>query len=207
MEFTPNNKFVYNEKTRVHTLGKTIIPSVTQVIAPLCDYSKVPARTLNHKRDLGIAFHEAIKLYLQNDLDETSIDPQLINPMEAFQTFWRSRLATDRCLNIEAAMIHPNLKYCGKPDLVADYISTSTIYEWKLRPFNKITDPLQMAAYKELYPNANELIVVCFDIEGNKKVHHAFNTQAWPIFRKMLDRWKSEQKFNLLLNKWKEAQK
>lgn len=203
MEFTPN-KFIYNEETRVHTLGKHIIPSVTQVIAPLCNYDNVPARTLNHKRDLGLTFHAAIKLYLNGDLDENSIDPQLIKPMEAFDTFWADQFIGETFLyEIEIPIYHSKLKYCGKPDFVTD----STVYDWKLRPYNKVTDPLQMAAYKELYPQVNELVVVCFDLEGNYRVHHAFNTQAWPTFRKMLDRWKSEQKFNLLLDKWKEAQK
>lgn len=206
MEFTPN-KFIYNEETRVHTFGKQIIPSVTQIIAPLCDYSRIPPKTLERKRQLGIHFHDAIFLRLQNNLDDSSLHPDIVKSMKAFDAFLADQLTTDRCLNIEAPMIHPNLKYCGKPDLVADQRGTSVIYDWKLRSYNKITDPLQMAAYKELYTNVTDLIVVCFDLDGNYKVHHAFNIQAWPVFRKMLDRWKSEQKFNLLLNKWKEAQK
>lgn len=206
MKFTPTNKFIYNEESRVHTLGKSIIPSVTQVIAPLCDYSRVPIRTLNHKRDLGMAFHEAIRLYLHGDLDENSIDPQLVKPIEAFDD-WTEQFTGETFISIiEKPVYHPKLKYCGKPDLVTE----STIYDWKLRPYNKVTDPLQMAGYKELYTNTNiidELVVVCFGLDGSYKVHHAFNTNAWPIFRKMLDKWKSEQKFNSLIEQWKESVK
>lgn len=204
MKFTPTTKFIYNEESRVHTLGKSIIPSVTQVIAPLCDYSRVPARTLNHKRDLGVAFHEAIRLYLHGDLDENSIDPQLVKPIEAFEAFWAHKFMGKTFTSIiEKPVYHPKLKYAGKPDLVTE----SAIYDWKLRPYNKVSDPLQMAGYKELCPSVNELVVVCFGLDGSYKVHHAFNAQAWPMFRLLLGRWKSEQKFNLFLNKWKESVK
>lgn len=198
------NQFIYNEETRIHTLGKQIIPSVTQVLAPMYDYSKVPAKTLSYKRDLGIAFHSAISLYLQNDLDDSSVDPQLVRPMLAFRVWWERENQEKNYkggLITETPNYHEKLKYCGKPDMVV----TSTIYDWKLRPYNKLTDPLQMAAYKELNTNVTDLIIVCFDLDGNYKVHRAFNTQAWPVFRKMLDRWKTEQKFNLLLTQWKGA--
>ena len=60
--------FVYNEETRIHTLGGKIIPSVSQVIEPLSDFSKIPKAILARKTELGTQFHDAIHAHLEDDL-------------------------------------------------------------------------------------------------------------------------------------------
>ena len=202
------NQFVYNEETRVHTLGKQIIPSVTQIISPLVDYSRVPPDALEKKRQLGLAFHKAIALYIRDNLNWDSLDERLIKPMEGFSMFCNTRIKgnylwrqTGRQLAVEVPLCHPKLKYCGKPDLVTSKI----IYEWKLRPYNLVADPLQMSGYQLLCGSEIEhLTVVCFDLDGDYKEYDVRNIQARAMFRKLLDRYKSEQKFNLLIKQWKE---
>lgn len=57
-----------------HWYGKRV-PSVTQCLDRLFDFSQIPAATLERKRQIGIAVHAAIHMELTGCLDPASIDP------------------------------------------------------------------------------------------------------------------------------------
>ena len=78
----------------------------------------------------------------------------------------------------------------------------------EIAAYNLVADPLQMSGYQLLCGSEIEhLTVVCFDLDGDYKEYDVRNIQARAMFRKLLDRYKSEQKFNLLINQWKESVK
>jgi hypothetical protein len=192
--------FQYNEETRIHTLNGKVIPSVSQVIAPLSDFSKIPASILARKTELGKQFHEAAMLFMLNDLDYDSLDPDLIKPMRAFGDFWRYKNFPMDHIDIEVPLCHKTLKYCGKPDIVMPM----DLIDWKLRPYNPVTDPLQLAGYKHMLPAGRRgLWTVCFDLEGNYRMHDSRHPKAWGIFRRMLEHCNQELEFNNLMESWK----
>ncbi len=196
------NEFIYNEDTRQHTLGDKVIPSVSQVIEPLCNFEGIPEDVLERKTELGNQFHEAIRLHLLDDLDFGSLDPDLVKPMNAFIHFWRYKNFPMVGFHIEKPIYHPTLKYCGKPDL----ITTTGILDWKLRPYNAVTDILKLEAYKHMVPlTKRERWTVCFDLKGNMTMYKSQHPKAWGIFRRMLERYNSEHKFNELMEAWKRA--
>lgn len=63
------------------------IPSVTQVLDSLTDFSMIAPDVLERKKQLGLAVHAAIDLEVNDDLDESSVDPQCMPYVEAFRTF------------------------------------------------------------------------------------------------------------------------
>ena len=202
------SEFIYNEETRIHTLDGKIIPSVSNIVEPISrDYSKARQGKLERKRDLGTAFHECIRLYLTDDLDEDSIDDELIIPMRQFKEWWES----DECrglplpviIAIEEPFCNEKLKYCGKPDLATE----DTIYDWKLRPYDPIADPLRMAGYAGLISDfpPKRKVVVEFSLDAGYRVHDADKKQAWPLFRKLLDWCWKKQEFENLLNQWRKS--
>ena len=189
--------FVYNQETRQHTLNGNHIPSVSQVIAPLTDFSGIPPDVLARKCELGIEFHEAIRLYLLNDLSFASLDPDIVAPMKTFIKWAKSQNLDGIC---EAPIHHKTLKFCGKPDLITE----TAIFDWKLRPYKPLTDILQLEAYKHMLPpGKRDRWTVCFDLEGNMKMHKAQHPKAWGIFRCMLERHYSEMEFDKLLSAWR----
>ncbi len=193
-------EFVYDEIGRNHTLGGISIPSVTQIISPLSDFSKIPIEILERKTILGQEFHEAIRLHLLDDLRFDSLDSDLTKPMDAFVEFWRYKEFPMKGFMIEIPMHHKTLKYCGKPDLV----TRTHIFDWKLRPFKPVTDILQLEAYKHMLPpGKRDRWTVCFDLEGNMKMHRSQHPKSWGIFRKLLERYYSELDFNNLMEDWK----
>lgn len=199
------NAFIYNENSRIHTLGGKIIPSVSNIVAPLSmDYSKCHPITLERKKNLGIAFHECIRLFLTDDLDEASVDDKLIIPMQQFKQFWSSGC-----------------------------VEKNAIYDWKLRNYDPVCDPLRLSGYEGLSHNSDirlveeplcnvmlkycgkpdmitgtpprKLIVVEFSLSAGYKVHNAERKQGWPVFRKMLQYYWKKKEFETLLKQWRES--
>ncbi len=198
------NDLIFREEDHTYWWKGVQMPCVSDIVQPLSiDYSKIPANTLNHKRDLGKAFHSAIALYFKDDLDEESIDERLTKPMEAFKRFWEDRYDIDARYDIEKSMYNEKLKYCGTPDLINENI----IYDWKLRNYDPVGDPLRMVAYEHLVSDfpPKKKIVVSFDLEGNCKPKEVDNKQAWSVFRKCIENYYEKKKFDELITKWREA--
>lgn len=202
------SNFIYNEDTRIHTLDGKIIPSVSNIVEPISmDYSKAHPGKLAHKKDLGIAFHECIRLFLNNDLDEDSIDEELAIPMRQFCEFWEKDELKDMPqtigMIIEQPLCNEKLKYCGKPDLVTE----DTIYDWKLRKYDPVCDPIRMAGYAGLvsdFPQKRR-IVVEFSLDSGYRVHDAEKPQATAMFRTLLKWYWKKQEFENLLNQWRKS--
>ena len=201
-------EFVYNEETRIHTHGGKIIPSVSNIVEPLSmDYSKAHPGKLERKRDLGNAFHECIQLFLDDDLDEDSIDEDLIIPMRQFKEFWTDDefkgLPAPIMVSIEQPACNEKLKYCGKSDLVTE----DAIYDWKLRKYDPVCDPLRMAGYAGLISDfpPKRKVVVEFSLDSGYRVYDAAKKQAWPMFRKLLEWYWDKQKFENLLENWRKS--
>lgn len=192
--------FVYNEETRQHTLNGKHIGSVSQIIAPLNDFSNIPPEKLERKCQLGIEFHKAIDLYLIDDLNFDRLDPDLIKPMTTFIEWWDNGWIKATNFTSEQPICHKTLKYCGKPDLWND----GAIYDFKLRPYKPVTDILQLEGYRHMLPpGKRDRWTVCFDLEGNMKMHRSQHPKAWGIFRRLLERYYSDLEFNNLMTDWK----
>lgn len=201
------SEFIYNEDTRIHTLDGKVIPSVSNIVQPLSmDYSKAHPGKLERKRDLGISFHECIRLFLSNDLDEDSIDEGLIIPMRQFKEFWLEDENVGRnpiITAIEKPFYSEKSKYCGKPDMITE----DTIYDWKLRKFDPIADPLRMAGYAGLvsdFPQKRK-VVVEFSLDAGYRVHDAHKPQATAMFKTLLKWYWKKQKFENLLSQWRKS--
>lgn len=196
--------FIYNEDTRIHTLDGKVIPSVSNVIEPLSDFSKIPPAILARKTELGTQFHDAIHAHLEDDLVFDSLDPDLVKPMNTFVEWWAivGMCFTDADMIIEVPGHHPTLKYCGKPDL---QINNEVLYDWKLRPYMPAVDTLKLEGYKHMVSRKKlDLWTVCFDLEGKMSIHNSRHPKAWGIFRKLLEHYNTELEFQTLMKNWEE---
>ena len=205
-------EFTFKSEAHTYWLGDRQLPSVTQIISPLVDYSKAHPGKLERKRNLGTAFHECIRLFLNNDLDEDSIDEELIIPMRQFREWWEDDefkgLPSPSIIAIEKPFYNEKLKYAGTPDLVTE----DCIYDFKLRKYNPIADPLQLAGYAGLISDfpPKRKVVVEFSLDSGYLPHDADKKQANSMFREMLKHYHRQQKrreedqeFETLLEKWR----
>lgn len=201
--------FIYNEETRVHTLDGVRIPSVSDIIAPLNNFAGIPEAVLQRKCDLGIQFHKAVELHILDDLVFDSLDPDLVKPMETFIEWWTGESKVNNLLFVEKPLVCPDFGYCGKPDIVM----SQGIYDIKLRPYNPVTDPLQLAGYEGMVPLMPKVStslfkkVLSFSVKGSMKIVDASNSQAWAMFGAMLTQYKNYTAFEKMLDNWKQHQK
>jgi len=77
----------FDSTSHVYRWNSRRIPSVTQTLEPLFDWSSIPPGILEHKRQVGIAVHHAIHLELSGGVDPATIHPDCLGYFEAWQRF------------------------------------------------------------------------------------------------------------------------
>lgn len=107
----------FDEPSHTYSFGGQIVPSVTQVLAPIKpDFSRVPPAILERKREIGNAVHLATELDDEDDLDDDSVPEEIRPYVEA----WRSFKRGTGCVVIanERRVFHPVLRFAGTLDRV-----------------------------------------------------------------------------------------
>ena len=185
--------FIFRESDHTYWYGEERLPSVTEIMKPLYDFSKVDPEILSTAADFGTAVHKAIKLWIDGRLDMDTLDPSLIKPLEGFMRWYEKGMCGAGLGTLEyceESLGHYRLKYSGTPDLVFEY----GIVDIKTRPYNAITDPVQLAGYAGLVAGTClKRYVLFIDLDGNVKLTNAYKKQAGVVFRKLLDKWKMDK--------------
>ncbi len=194
--------FKYDPKKHRYTLDGVILPSVTQIINPLYDFSAVKPDLLQRAGVYGTAVHEMIKIWLEGELDEEALDPGLKGPLEAFSSWWGIE---DRgAVTVELPTYHPKLKYSGTGDLVFD---DNLLVDVKTRNPSKVTDILQLEAYAHLYydrPEKVDKAILYLAQDGSYQFTLMADKQAWSFFRYLLDDWDHKKEFEAKIKGWRE---
>src|SRR3990167_5360031 len=107
--------FRFIEDTHTYYLGDRVLPSVTEIISPLQNYTDINPHVLEHARQKGDAIHTAVKLHNEDDLDISTLDPAIIPRYEA----WLKSVDDKKpvILGFEQPMFSHIYSYAGTPDL------------------------------------------------------------------------------------------
>ncbi len=136
--------FRFDPDGHKYFFGKKRIPAVSEILQKVGltrDYKGVDP----FYRDRGIACHKAIELYLQGNLDPTSLDEAIKKQFEAFLTYWDAH-TKEQIAALEEPMCDEAKTYAGTPDLVTE----RAIYDWKCSKDHDRVADLQGQAYKLL---------------------------------------------------------
>jgi hypothetical protein len=106
----------FDEATHTYRLLGGVVPSVTQILAPLSSFAGIPAHVLEAKRDLGSRVHLACQLDDENDLDESSVEDDVAPYLDGWRRFLRESGAV--VLANEQRVAEPALQYAGTLDNV-----------------------------------------------------------------------------------------
>lgn len=141
------SNFTFSEEHHCYELDGKPLPSVTRILKPLYDFGAVHPDVLKRAGEFGTAVHKTIELYLQDDLDEDSLDENLYNPLLAFKA-WQSDNydILDGTEIIERPAYHAKLCYAGTPDI----ITQDCVIDIKSRKYSSLTDDCQLAAYDHM---------------------------------------------------------
>ena len=106
----------FDHETHIYRVDGAVVPSVTQILKPLSDFSGIPPQVLEAKRDLGTRVHEACHYFDEDDLDEDTIDADVEPYLDAWIKFKKQSGA--RVLMCETRLFEPVLRFAGTMDRV-----------------------------------------------------------------------------------------
>lgn len=106
----------FDPGTHTYRMNGVVIPSVTQIIAPVLNLSGTDSETLERARLFGIAAHKATELWDQGTLDMETLDPALIPYLEAWKRFRHEHEFEPEM--IEYRVCHWQHRYAGTVDRI-----------------------------------------------------------------------------------------
>ncbi len=179
------DKFIFDEKSHTYRLGDKILPSVTQIISNLNDFSGIPKHVLELKSQIGQEFHRIIYLHLLNDLLYNTIDQRLVKAFDSFLDWSNPRIKEFRKGLFEHRMFNEKMWLAGTCDLALP----GELFDWKLRLPNPVIDILQLEGYDFLLEGGKrKRFAVCFDMKsGRMKITRSEHNQSHSMFMYMLD--------------------
>lgn len=137
----------FDERTHTYRLAGVRLPSVTQILQPLVDLSRIPRDVLEAKRDLGQRVHLACQLDDEHDLLESSVEEDVRPRLEAWRRFLRETGA--EVLANEQLVYHPVMLYAGKLDNVLRIGRDEWLIDKKTAIATPISTGPQTAAYSQ----------------------------------------------------------
>ena len=131
-----------------HWNGKQL-PSVTEILEKTGWIDKT--WFTDDARNRGTATHEAIRLYLQDDLDPDSVHPEVQPRLDAAKQFLHDMKVEPIHIEVPmACILTPGQPYAGTPDLVCKMDGAITVIDWKNAAVESCWWPMQMKMYSRL---------------------------------------------------------
>ena len=209
----------FDEATYIYRIDGVIVPSVTQILRPLYDFSAIPRDVLAKAAAFGTAVHTMCLHELAGVLEYGDLDEGLLPCLDAFTNWqadyrdiaarldggvWNHEEETiiGDGFRVEKPIGHKRLGYAGRPDIIIDGFMVIDI---KSREPNKVTDGIQCEGYEKAHIESGgakgpyEHRVLYLKRDGTYqfvKVNHRDNSSR---FRKLLDYHKDTQ----LIQSWR----
>lgn len=122
---------VFDEEKHIYVVNGEQYPSVSAIKDPLTDFSMVHPEVLARAARFGTAVHKMVELYLADDLDYSSLDDALLGCLAALQLWLDEQRPFER-------------------------IQGGAVIDVKSRKYDAGADPIQLAAYYQLWKENRE---------------------------------------------------
>ncbi len=154
----------FDAERHVYHWNGVRVPNVTSVLAPLTDYSMIPADVLERARAEGVQIHKMIELDAKGDLDTESL-PEWIQPYWSAWCRFKDESGFEM-VSSEFKMFHKALQYAGTCDLVARLPKLKgmrglALIDVKRSLYAGPVIGLQLAAYADLWDDAPDTGLPC----------------------------------------------
>ncbi len=176
----------FNAATHTYAWAGQVVPSVTQILRPLYDFSSVPPGVLAAKAELGTMVHAACELHDQGRLDESSIDEDCLPYVEAYRA-WRHASGAVILLN-EQQVYHGMHRYAGTLDRVVSIDDEEWVIDLKTSAsIHRGTGP-QTAAYEQALNFGRPLRRGALQLrpDGSYRLHEFTSPRDWVLFQACL---------------------
>lgn len=163
----------FNPKSHEYRYNGVVVPSVTQILQPLMDFSMVKPHILEAASARGTAVHKMTELYDANDLDESMLTEEMRLYLLAYKRF------LDDCAFkpvLREQRLYHTMGFSGTPDLGGLVRGRMAVIDIKsmFNPGSPVIG-VQLAAYKELINASGGAIVDRFALhlrrDGTYRLH------------------------------------
>ena len=182
----------FDAASHTYRIDGRVVPSVTQVLAPLEDFSRVPRDVLEAARIFGQHVHEACDLLNRGELDWLSLDPALTPYVEGWRRFIEESGAV--VMASEFPVGHDQLGYAGTPDVLIQMRDRLWIPDIKSTAVVPSTVGYQTAGYAKAYHRMTgqepKRCCVLLDGAGRYKLHTRNESSDWEMFVSALNCFK-----------------
>jgi len=190
MHEMPAEEVTFDEVRHEYRHNKIIVPSVTQVLSILNDFTMIDPAVLEYKRNLGTQVHAATALDDADNLGD--YDPVIDGYIEAWRLF--KRQAGFIPLHIEQRVFHEAHMYAGTLDRVGKIGDSLVLVDIKTGTPNKLTIGPQLAAYAEANGMSKQpRYSVQLLPDGKYKLTKCENKMDFQIFLNCLNIWRWRQ--------------
>lgn len=144
----------FDQAQHAYTIDGVRVPSVTQVLKPLYDFSRVDPAMLQAKAALGTAVHLACELLDNDDLDEESEDGRAaLLPLAGYLAGYKKFKADKKptVIENETRLFHPVHKFAGTIDRRFEFEGDVWDVDLKSTVAMSPIVGLQTAAYSEMF--------------------------------------------------------
>ena len=107
-------KIDYDSEHHLYFLNGNIVPSVTEITGCLHNFGDIPKQKLEAAAKKGTVVHTAIQYYLENDLDENTLDEVIKPYLESFKNCYK--YSGMKPIKLEMIVGSLKLQYAGRFD-------------------------------------------------------------------------------------------
>ena len=184
----------FDEATHTYRWGGRVVPSVTQVLADLKDWSMIPRDRLARAQKEGVAIHKMVEWHLQGALDIDGL-PEWMRPRHAaLERFLREHNLLVR--SQELRLYHDRYRYAGTYDIHGELDGDPALIDVKRSLYGGRVTGLQLAAYNGLLvrdrTSIPEKFIRRFALQlkddGNYSLVEFSNPADWGVFLACLTR-------------------
>lgn len=187
----------FDAEAHEYTLDGRRLPSVTEVLSIVHDFSMVPKDMLAAAAEFGQHVHIACDLHDRGELDWDRVDPSLVPYVSA----WRDFLIESGAVVIASEMrvYHATLGYAGSPDKVLAWGGRYVIPDIKSTAVVPYLVGSQTAAYAKAWNSTNEgrepaRYCIHLKPDGKYKAHARRDPADWSNFLSCLNTYKLREK-------------
>lgn len=177
------------------------VPSVTEVLAPLACFQRVPPAILQAAAERGTAVHKACELDDLGRLDERCLSPTLRGYLLAWRAF--SVRHAVRWELVERCVYHAQMDYAGTVDRYGLVAGAPAVVDLKTSATAPLTLGPQLAAYaKAIAPvgAGPRRLGVLLRPDGSYRVYDYEQPADWAVFASLLTLRRYCQEHRISLN-------
>ena len=181
----------FDEPSHTYTYDGTVVPSVTQALTILNDFSKVPWQVLQAAQERGRLVHKAGEYLLRGELDWSSIDSEIQSYLVGLKKFLDESGFV--ALETETQVYSEKYRYAGTIDAVGYWRNGICLVDWKTSVAKPKHVGPQLAAYRQAYnEQAKNQVrrIYCVRLSpGAYKVDKIEGAADFSIFKSALNLW------------------